>query len=60
MLLRQKLVVVRAGTENDFALAFETIVRERVEALFVNLDPFLSAQRDKNPRASLTAAIFLQ
>lgn len=45
--LRQKLVVVRAGTESDFAQAFETIVQERVAALFVNLDPFLSSQREK-------------
>jgi putative ABC transport system substrate-binding protein len=45
--LRQKLVVVRAGTESDFAQAFETIVQERVAALFVNLDPFLSAHRER-------------
>jgi putative tryptophan/tyrosine transport system substrate-binding protein len=45
--LKQKLVVVRTGTENDFAQAFETIVQERVAALFVNLDPFLSSQREK-------------
>jgi putative ABC transport system substrate-binding protein len=45
--IRQKLVVVKASTESDLDVAFSTLVQQRVAALFVDTDPFLTDQRTK-------------
>ena len=42
-----KLVVVRAGTESDIDAAFISFVRQKVTALFVDVDPFFAGQRAK-------------
>ena len=44
-LLSRKLVVVNANAEGDFEPAFTRLVRQRVEALFVQVDPFFGDQR---------------
>ncbi len=44
-MLRRKLVVVKASTESDFDPAFKMLVQERVEALFVQGDPFITDHR---------------
>jgi putative ABC transport system substrate-binding protein len=44
-LLGRKLVVVNANAEGDFEPAFTRLVRQRVEALFVQVDPFFGDQR---------------
>jgi putative ABC transport system substrate-binding protein len=44
-MLSQKLVVVYASTEGDFEPAFTTLVQQRVESLFVEVDPFFGDQR---------------
>jgi putative ABC transport system substrate-binding protein len=51
--LRKKLVVVKAGTEEDLNIAFATLVREKVEAVLVETDPFFLARREQI--VSLTA-----
>jgi putative tryptophan/tyrosine transport system substrate-binding protein len=45
--LGQKLIVVKASTESDLDVAFATLVQQRVAALFVDTDPFLTDQRTK-------------
>jgi ABC-type uncharacterized transport system substrate-binding protein len=45
--LGRELVVVKASTENNFELAFATLVHERAGALFVGIDPFLQDQREQ-------------
>jgi putative tryptophan/tyrosine transport system substrate-binding protein len=37
--------VVRAGTRQEIDAAFEALARERTDALFVGLDPFLNSRR---------------
>jgi putative ABC transport system substrate-binding protein len=43
--LGHKLVVVKAGTESDFAPAFKTLIQRRVAALCVAAEPFFTDQR---------------
>ena len=40
-----QMQVVRAGTRQEIDAAFETFARERPDALFVGLDPFLNSRR---------------
>ena len=49
-MLSHKLVVVNASAEGDLEPAFTTLVQQRVESLFVEVDPFFTDQR-----ASITA-----
>jgi putative tryptophan/tyrosine transport system substrate-binding protein len=42
--LGQKLLVVRAGSEDDLARAFATVVRERAGALILQGDPVLNSR----------------
>jgi ABC-type uncharacterized transport system substrate-binding protein len=46
-MLKHKLVVVNASTESEFEPAFEGLVRERVEALLVQVDPFFADRRSR-------------
>jgi putative tryptophan/tyrosine transport system substrate-binding protein len=46
-MLGQKLLVVKASTEGDLDAAFSTLVRERVAALFVDIDPFFQDRREQ-------------
>jgi putative ABC transport system substrate-binding protein len=43
----QRIMVVRAATENELEIAFATIERERADALLVNVDAFFNGRRDK-------------
>jgi putative ABC transport system substrate-binding protein len=45
--LGQKLIVARAGTDDDIERAFATLVQERVDGLLVDIDPFFNRQRDQ-------------
>jgi putative ABC transport system substrate-binding protein len=40
-----QMQVVRAGTRQEIDAAFEAFARERPDALFVGLDPFLNSRR---------------
>jgi putative tryptophan/tyrosine transport system substrate-binding protein len=42
-----KLVVVKAGTDDEIDAAFAAAVRQGVEAFYINGDPFLSSRRDQ-------------
>jgi putative tryptophan/tyrosine transport system substrate-binding protein len=42
-----KLIAVRAITDNDIEAAFATFVKQRIDALFVDVDPFFTRQRDQ-------------
>jgi ABC-type uncharacterized transport system substrate-binding protein len=44
-MLSLKLVVVNAGAERDFDPAFTKLVQQRVDSLFVEVDPFFTDQR---------------
>jgi putative tryptophan/tyrosine transport system substrate-binding protein len=44
-MLSLKLVVVNASAERDFDPAFTTLVQQRVDSLFVEVDPFFTDQR---------------
>jgi len=39
--LSLRIEVLQASTEREIDIAFETLARQRVDALFVNVDPFL-------------------
>jgi putative ABC transport system substrate-binding protein len=43
--MKLKLEVQEAGTERDVDTAFETLARQRVDALLVTADPFFNSQR---------------
>jgi putative tryptophan/tyrosine transport system substrate-binding protein len=45
--LGQKLIIVNAGTEVEIVAAFMTIAEQRVGALLMQVDPFLSSRRDQ-------------
>jgi putative tryptophan/tyrosine transport system substrate-binding protein len=45
--LRQKLIIVNAGTEGEIVAAFTTIAEQRGGALLMQVDPFLSSRRDQ-------------
>jgi putative tryptophan/tyrosine transport system substrate-binding protein len=45
--LVKKLVVVRAGTERDLDTSFATFIREKVDAVLVESDPFFLAWREQ-------------
>jgi putative ABC transport system substrate-binding protein len=45
--LGHNLVIVNASTESDLEPAFATLVKEKVEALFVQVGPFSTNQRTK-------------
>ena len=40
-----QIQVVRAGTSQEIDAAFAALARERPDALFVGLDPFLNSRR---------------
>jgi putative tryptophan/tyrosine transport system substrate-binding protein len=42
-----QLNIVTAGSESDFENAFETLVRERTNALVLSADPFFFSHRDQ-------------
>ena len=45
--LGRKLIVVKAGTEDEIDTAFATLVREKVGAVLVDADPFFLARREQ-------------
>jgi putative tryptophan/tyrosine transport system substrate-binding protein len=45
--LKRKLLVVKASTENEFETAFTKCVQRSVGALFVNIDPLFTSQREQ-------------
>jgi putative ABC transport system substrate-binding protein len=45
--LGRKLIVASAVTENDIEAAFVALVQQRVGALYVDVDPFFTRQRDQ-------------
>jgi ABC-type uncharacterized transport system substrate-binding protein len=45
--LGQKLIIVNASTEVEIVAAFMTIAEQRVGALLMQVDPFLSSRRDQ-------------
>jgi putative ABC transport system substrate-binding protein len=49
----QETVIVKASTQKDLDVAFETLVRKRIGALFVGASAFFNTQRDR--LVSLTA-----
>jgi putative ABC transport system substrate-binding protein len=46
-LLRRKLLVVHAGTDDDFDTAFSALLKGEAGALFVASDPFFNSRRDR-------------
>jgi putative ABC transport system substrate-binding protein len=48
-----QIQIVNASTENEIEAAFDTLVRDRIDALFVAPDPFFISQREQF--ATLTA-----
>jgi putative tryptophan/tyrosine transport system substrate-binding protein len=45
--LGRKLIVVQAGTESAIEMAFAAFAQQRVDALFVDIAPFFTRQRDQ-------------
>jgi putative ABC transport system substrate-binding protein len=45
--LGKKLVIVKAGTEDDIDAGFATLVRNKVEAVLVDADPFFLTKREQ-------------
>ena len=45
--LGKKLVIVKAGTEDEIDTAFATLVRDKVEAVLVDADPFFLTKREQ-------------
>src|SRR5262249_59512551 len=45
--LGHKLVIANASTERDLESAFKLLAQERVDALFVQVDPFFTDRRGK-------------
>jgi putative ABC transport system substrate-binding protein len=43
--MKLKLVVEKAGTEGDIDSAFESLARQKIEALLVTADPFFNSRR---------------
>jgi len=43
----QKVLILHASSEREFAAAFTTMVQSRIDALIVGADPFFSSQRDQ-------------
>ncbi len=43
----QKVLILHASSEREFAAAFTTMVQSRINALIVGADPFFSSQRDQ-------------
>jgi putative ABC transport system substrate-binding protein len=46
-LLRQRIRIVNAGSEDEFEPAFATLSQSRVGALLIDNDPFYDSKRDK-------------
>jgi putative ABC transport system substrate-binding protein len=44
--LRQKIIVLKAGTESELAAAFSTLVDQGAQALIVAVDPFFNSRRN--------------
>jgi putative ABC transport system substrate-binding protein len=45
--LRRRLQVLRASSEPEIETAFAAIIEQKVDALFVNIDPFLFSRREQ-------------
>ncbi len=43
--LGRKVIVLKAGTEGEIEAAYSELVRQKVDALFVDVDPFFTRQR---------------
>jgi putative ABC transport system substrate-binding protein len=48
-----QMQILNASTENEIEAAFDTLVRDRIDALFVTPDTYFISQRDQ--LAALTA-----
>jgi ABC-type uncharacterized transport system substrate-binding protein len=55
--LRVKLSILKASSEDDFAAAFATIAQDRIGALIIGADPFFFVQRDPLVALSMRHAV---